>query len=244
MTHISIGQQFGKLTAVEEASGNSSKCCCQCECGAIKKYNVKNLLRGNTKSCGCSRKTPWNSRDLRGKRFGRLTVIGNSFREGDHRRWPCLCDCGNELSVKTAKLINGHTQSCGCKQRDSVVKKNHESTKRSDAYWFLYAAKRRAIQKGLEFTLSENDLGIVIPSRCPLLDIPIFRSKGGFSPNSPSLDRIDSAKGYIPGNVWVISNRANLIKRDATAEELNLLVTNFNRLLRERLSEKTPRVGD
>ena len=46
-------------------------------------------------------------------------------------------------------------------------------------------------------------------------------------PNSYSLDRIDSSKGYIPGNVWVISRRANAIKSDATLEELELLVKNL-----------------
>ena len=37
---------------------------------------------------------------------------------------------------------------------------------------------------------------------------------------SPSLDRIDSTKGYVPGNVWVISNKANRMKSNAAAEEL------------------------
>lgn len=41
---------------------------------------------------------------------------------------------------------------------------------------------------------------------------------------APSLDRIDSSKGYISGNVKVISKRANAIKNDATLEELLLIV--------------------
>ena len=40
--------------------------------------------------------------------------------------------------------------------------------------------------------------------------------------NSPALDRIDNTKGYIRGNVWVISHRANQMKVDANIEELKL----------------------
>jgi hypothetical protein len=49
-------------------------------------------------------------------------------------------------------------------------------------------------------------------------------------PNSPSLDRIDNTKGYVPGNVWVISWRANDLKRNATLEELKLLVAALEEL--------------
>jgi hypothetical protein len=62
---------------------------------------------------------------------------------------------------------------------------------------------------------------IVIPDTCPLLGTPM---------ESPSLDRIDSTKGYVKGNVWVISNRANTLKNDATLTELKTLVENLQRL--------------
>jgi hypothetical protein len=50
------------------------------------------------------------------------------------------------------------------------------------------------------------------------------------SPNSPSLDKIIPSKGYIKGNVWVISNRANTLKNDASLQELELLVENLKKL--------------
>jgi len=42
--------------------------------------------------------------------------------------------------------------------------------------------------------------------------------------NSPSLDRLDNTKGYIKGNIVVISNKANRLKGDATLQELERLV--------------------
>lgn len=57
-----------------------------------------------------------------------------------------------------------------------------------------------------------------IPTHCPILGMPLeLIERGG--PNVPSIDRINSEHGYIPGNVWIISRRANRIKNDGTAAE-------------------------
>lgn len=45
--------------------------------------------------------------------------------------------------------------------------------------------------------------------------------------NSPSLDIIIPSKGYVKGNVWVISNRANRAKSNLSLEELKTLVYNL-----------------
>jgi hypothetical protein len=87
------------------------------------------------------------------------------------------------------------------------------------------SAKERAKAKGLPFAITKAD--IPIPQRCPLLGIVLSRGPGKLHAASPSLDRKDPSKGYVPGNVWVISYRANAIKNDATLEELELLTRNL-----------------
>jgi hypothetical protein len=83
----------------------------------------------------------------------------------------------------------------------------------------LYSdAKTRATKKGLEFNIELED--IVIPDMCPILDIKLEKNKIHKGDNSPSLDRIDNAKGYIKGNVWVISSLANQMKSSANKEQL------------------------
>ena len=53
--------------------------------------------------------------DLRGLRFGRLTVVEEAARRNKkHRYWLCLCDCGRETIVESSHLRSGHTKSCGC----------------------------------------------------------------------------------------------------------------------------------
>lgn len=63
-------------------------------------------------------------------------------------------------------------------------------------------------------------MDIAIPEFCPLLGLRLSFSSDCTSPNQPSLDRINSALGYVKGNVQVVSLRANLLKRDATLEEM------------------------
>jgi len=69
--------------------------------------------------------------------------------------------------------------------------------------YMLHRARKRALNNNIEFNITKED--IVIPEFCPLLEIPIFLGTRENYRNSPSLDRIDITKGYIKGNVGVIS---------------------------------------
>jgi hypothetical protein len=109
--------------------------------------------------------------------------------------------------------------------------KRRAKRRREDANLPAYlwkVAKRRAQAKGLPFDIMPGD--IIIPARCPLLGIVLRRSereKGGWLDQSPTLDRRVPALGYVKGNVWVISWRANRLKSDGTLAELEMLVANL-----------------
>lgn len=81
----------------------------------------------------------------------------------------------------------------------------------------LKSARVRAARKGIAFDLEIGD--ITIPAVCPILGIAIASSRG-VKPCSPSIDRIDPKKGYVKGNVRVISHRANALKSNADWLEL------------------------
>jgi len=88
--------------------------------------------------------------------------------------------------------------------------------------WRMWVvARTRAKQKNIPFSLRLVDIP-TIPTTCPILNIPLIHNFGhkGHIPGSPSLDRIIPSKGYVPGNVEIISQRANQIKSDATVEEV------------------------
>ena len=84
----------------------------------------------------------------------------------------------------------------------------------------LISAKQRAKRLKLPFSLAITD--ITVPEFCPVLGIRLQHSEisGRAWAASPSLDRKIPSLGYVPGNVAVISWRANIIKGDATPEEL------------------------
>ncbi len=82
-------------------------------------------------------------------------------------------------------------------------------------------ARRNSKRRGEECNLEIED--IVIPEYCPLLGIKLDTSSGSKQDTSPSVDRIDSSKGYTRENVWIISQRANRIKNNSTIEELRMI---------------------
>jgi len=91
-------------------------------------------------------------------------------------------------------------------------------------------ARRRAKKKNLPFDIDQDYLRSIVPSFCPVLGISLEwsarrapKNQSTPLPNSPSLDRIDPERGYVKGNAWIISHRANTIKSDATHEELKLV---------------------
>ena len=98
-------------------------------------------------------------------------------------------------------------------------------------YYMLKNAEYRSRKLGLPFNLTLED--IVIPEVCPVLGMKfglyLGKGRGGFKPDAPSLDRIIPSKGYVRGNIRVISNRANRIKCDATLEELKAIVAYVER---------------
>jgi hypothetical protein len=94
--------------------------------------------------------------------------------------------------------------------------------KRDPLRFALTAAKKRAKAAGLPFTITRGD--VPIPEFCPVFGVPLSFASEASEDTSPSIDRIDNALGYVPGNVVIVSHRANRLKADATLTEMQLLV--------------------
>ena len=126
-------QRFGRLVAIEATGKDKHGVIiwkCQCDCGNTRVVRSRNLLSGNTKSCGCyssevASKTA--TKDLKNQRFGRLVAIEHTKKRDDIRSrslmWKCQCDCGNTCEVLTHLLLSGNTVSCGCYGREASSKR-------------------------------------------------------------------------------------------------------------------------
>ena len=86
----------------------------------------------------------------------------------------------------------------------------------------LRSAKARAKLNNLEFNLELSD--IIVPILCPVFGTLLKPNDRGMSDNSPTLDRVDPNKGYIKGNIAVISWRANTLKKNGSVEEFQKLL--------------------
>lgn len=97
--------------------------------------------------------------------------------------------------------------------------------KRSDVRSRLfYSARQRAKKASVEFSISFED--IEIPAVCPLRRIPFTVGLGQHNDDSPTLVRKDPRLGYVRGNVWVISQKANRLKGALTPNELKTFCEN------------------
>lgn len=84
------------------------------------------------------------------------------------------------------------------------------------------SARKRSKTKGRFFDIELKDVFDLYVEKCPVFDIELCWKPDGTKralENSPSLDRIDSSKGYVKGNIWIISWKANRIKNDGSAED-------------------------
>ena len=102
------------------------------------------------------------------------------------------------------------------------------STKEGHVYKIFHARKHFAKKNNIEFKLTFEDVLALATDECPILNIKLSwcQQNKRQTENSPTLDRILPEKGYVLGNVSWISNRANRIKNDGTAEE-HLKISQF-----------------
>jgi hypothetical protein len=158
-----------------------------------------------------------------GSVFQNLQVTGEQFRgkrypNGGGHNWlvPCRCmDCGREGDWDKSSLKDGRA-SCRCKLNTL------DGRSRTPEGRLFTAARVRARDQGVPFDITVDD--IVIPEKCPVLGLPLESGHGGWADTSPTVDKIIPELGYVPGNIAVISWRANRLKHDGTLEELRAIV--------------------
>lgn len=130
-----------------------------------------------------------------------------------------------KLRKQATKVVNAaRSRKYRLDNLESVKAKEKARRTNNKANYLLKSARSRAKKLKIDFSISLSDMPD-IGTHCPALGIKyIFETSMETKDFSPSLDRIDSTKGYIPGNIQVISWRANRLKSNSCLEELEKLV--------------------
>lgn len=133
----------------------------------------------------------------------------------------------DKLQYRCRECDNEYQRS---KPRNLSWEKEYRKKKSKDLEWRMKqlwnTAKARAKQKNREFLISLEDLLDIYPKdgKCPIYGFELEWNSGGFRETSPSIDRIDSTKGYTKDNIQIISWKANRIKGYASVEDLEILL--------------------
>ena len=172
-------------------------------------FMVKNgIPRRNKKQTGAS--------DLIGKQIGELFVIrrAEEVETNQGTMWECKCSCGNTKIIRGSSLTTKNATSCGCKWRRA----SYEEI--SGSYW--WGLKRNAQKRKFAFEVTQQEMWELFLKQnrqCALSDAEIGFGKGlNRNGQTASLDRIDSSKGYVIGNVRWVHKTVNQMKWDLSDE--------------------------
>lgn len=160
-----------------------------------------------------------------GDKYGRLTVVRYDHTRHRRRRYfLCRCDCGTEKVLQVNNVTSGNTKSCGCL---SIEKKRGQILP-GDAgviNHLVLQYKRHARDRGIFYDLPRDEFERLIRSPCHYCGTSYSNlkktknCKDGFRHNG--IDRLDSAIGYVTGNVVPSCRLCNFAKRDLTVAEFH-----------------------
>lgn len=220
---INVGDKFGDwtVTNINVPSKNKSRyVLCQCKCGYMGEVNASALRTGRSSSCkSCAKRK--NTTILKvGSKYKHWTILEGPIYKNSTAYYKVRCDCGTETYKLPIELLykdrDFQCEKCAHKENmENIRKKNGEVGELTKTEYTRL--KRSAEKRAYVFEVSIEYLWNLFQEQKQICAIT-----GDYIPNieEASLDRIDSSKRYIEGNVQWVTYQANLSKHVMTMEQL------------------------
>lgn len=215
------GERYGRLTALYRTdikkAGSGTYWMFQCDCGNKKVLRANVVRSGKTLSCGCLIKDKHivvhhEQRNLVGKRFGKLVVVGTAgmAKDGLHYMSLVRCDCGFEQKARDTELVSGRKKMCA--RCSNNLRKTHGKS-RNRVFKIWQGMKARCYNPNNKAYHEYGGRGIKLCDEWQ--DSTKFIEwalANGFDENKTgeecSIERIDVNGDYEPSNcTWVTKQR-------------------------------------
>lgn len=128
--------------------------------------------------------------------FGRLKVVSFSHKQGVHRCYNCLCECGKTKAIMGASLRDGRTKSCGCFMIENATT---HGLSRTRTYTSWQSMRDRCYNKSYSRYYDYGGRGIRVCDEWKD-SFEKFLEEMGERPKGTSLDRIDNNGDYCKSN--------------------------------------------
>jgi len=159
-------------------------------------------------------KSKYNGVFTEGQKFGRYTIFNSNIIVEKEAKVKCECQCGNIKNVSCYSLIKGTSTQC-LECGNSMKQENNPAWK---GYGYIPnkifgKLIRDAEARSIDFKINIqhlNELYIKQNKKCILSGLNLETSVNNLT---ASLERIDSSKGYIDGNVQWVHKDVNMMKR-------------------------------
>lgn len=174
-------------------------------------------------------------KDLTGKRFSRLVVIGFGGRKNGSTKWVCKCDCGKFVSAFAGNIKRGLTNSCGCYRTERTRKACGTHFDNGSAEYSSWSCIRtRCFNKNNKGFKSYGARGITMCPEWKDSYEAFLRDMGRRPSDDHSIERIDNDGNYEPANCrWATSEeQANNTRQN------RFVIVNGERITTARLSKR------